>query len=264
MDEDTLAEFLGHRPPGSASMPRAPRLRPTDAEPDRTKRAPRRRTLSQKAIVDAAIRVVDLEGLGAMSMRRVGEELETGGATLYHYVAGKEELLELVIDRVIGDLELPGRPDAARWQEQVKEVVRSMRAVLAAHRDLARACLARIPVGPNALRGSEALIGIMRCGGLPDRVIAYACDLLPLYATAIAYEESLYANLGLDEDETTRYVGELREYFASLPLDRYPNVASLAGPLTAGTDGDERFEFGLEVLVRGLASLGAIEDLPRK
>ncbi|HWH12465.1 MAG TPA: TetR/AcrR family transcriptional regulator [Solirubrobacteraceae bacterium] len=255
MDDDAFAEFLGHRPPGSASMPRAPRLHPTDPDPDRPKRTPRRRTLSQKAIVDAAVRVLDEEGLDAMSMRRVGEELETGGATLYRLVASKEELLELVIDRVIGDLELPGEPDANRWEEQVKEVVRSMRAVLGAHKDIARACLARIPLGPNALRGSEALIGVMRAGRLPDQAIAYACDLLPLFAVATAYEESLYANLGLAEEDMSRYTDDIRTYFAALPLDRFPHVASLAGPLTAGSGGDERFEFGLEVLVRGLASL---------
>jgi ABC-type uncharacterized transport system permease subunit len=47
----------------------------------------------------------------------------------------------------------------------------------------------------------------------------------------------------------------VRQYFASLPPDRFPNVVALAGPLTAGTEGDERFEFGLEVLVRGIAAI---------
>lgn len=47
----------------------------------------------------------------------------------------------------------------------------------------------------------------------------------------------------------------MRQYFAALPVDRFPNVVSLAGPLTAGSEGDERFEFGLDVLVRGLAAM---------
>jgi AcrR family transcriptional regulator len=258
MDDDAIAEWLGHRKPASA-LPPAPRLRRGEPDPDpaeRPTRTPRRRTLSKQAIVDAAVRVLDAEGLDALTMRRVGQELDTGGASLYAHVANKEELLELVIDQVIGELELPGEPDPARWEEQVKEVVRSTRAVLGAHRDIARACLARIPLGPNALRGSEALIGVLRAGGLPDQVIAYACDLLPLYATATAYEESLFETLGLEHDQLMRYIGDIREYFAALPVDRFPNVASLAGPLTAGSGGDERFEFGLDVLVRGLASLG--------
>ncbi|HEX3875092.1 MAG TPA: TetR/AcrR family transcriptional regulator C-terminal domain-containing protein [Solirubrobacteraceae bacterium] len=259
MDDDLLAEWLGHRTrETSPPMPAAPRLRagaPETDGPDGPTRTPRRGTITREAVVDAAVKVVDADGLDAMTMRRVGLELDTGGASLYAHVAGKEELLELVIDRVIGELRLPGPPEADRWQEQVKDIVRSMRAVLGAHKDIARACLARIPLGPNALRGSEALIGVMRAGGLPEQVIAYACDLLPLYATATAYEESLYAKLGLGQEELGRYIGEVRTYFASLPVDRFPNVVSLAGPLTAGSGGDERFEFGLEVLVRGLAAL---------
>jgi AcrR family transcriptional regulator len=238
-------------------MPAAPRLRGagSESEPERPARTPRRRSLSQQAIVEAAVRVLDAEGLDALTMRRVGQELDTGGASLYAHVASKEELLELVVDRVIGELELPGAADGERWEEQVKEIVRSMRAVLAGHRDVARACLARIPLGPNALRGSEALIGVMRAGGVPDQVIAYACDLLPMFATATAYEESLYHSIGVGFEEIVEYVGEVRDYFAALPVDRFPNVASLASELTAGSGGDERFEFGLDVLVRGLASL---------
>ncbi len=249
-DDTTSADL-----PSADRMPQPPRMRPPPPDGSGPSRTPRRRSLSKQAIVDAAVRVLDGEGLDAITMRRVGQELDTGGASLYAHVASKDELLELVIDRVIGELELPGEPDASRWEEQVKDVVRSMRAVLAGHRDIARACLARIPLGPNALRGSEALIGVMRAGRLPDQVIAYACDLLPLFATATAYEESLFANLGMEHEDLMRYIGEIREYFAALPVGRFPNVASLAGPLTAGAGGDERFEFGLDVLVRGLAAM---------
>ncbi|MGI8803046.1 MAG: TetR/AcrR family transcriptional regulator [Solirubrobacteraceae bacterium] len=243
------------------AMPPAPRLRRGDSDgdgkPTATQPPRRRRSLSRQAIVDAALKIVDAEGLDAMTMRRVGQELETGGASLYAHVANKDELLELVIDRVIGELEIPGEPDRERWQEQLKQAVRSMRSTLAAHKDIARGCLARIPLGPNALRGSEAMIGVMRAGSLPDQVIAYACDLLPLYATAVAYEESLYAVAVPSPAEIERFVADLRDYFAALPPAVYPNIVALAGPLTAGSGGDERFEFGLDVLVRGLASVAA-------
>jgi AcrR family transcriptional regulator len=200
--------------------------------------------------------VIDAEGLTAMTMRRVAERLDTGAASLYAHVGGKEEIVELVVERVIGELELPGTPDPARWQEQLKDIVRSMRATLAAHRDLAQGCLARIPVGPNALRGSEAMIDVMKAGGVPDQAIAYSVDFLSLYATATAYEESLFMQDGqLAPEDIVRYVGELRRYFEALPADRYPNTVAMAALLTAGGAGDERFEFGLELIVRGLASL---------
>ena len=87
-----------------------------------------------------------------------------------------------------------------------------MRAVFSRHRDLARASFARIPLGENALRGSEWMIGLMRAGGLADQVIAYACDLLPLYVMAIAYEESLYDH----EDRYPRKGGSVHQRHAHL------------------------------------------------
>jgi len=153
-------------------------------------------------------------------------------------------------------VQIGAEPDPDRWQEQLKETARAIRAAFARHRDLARASFARIPLGENALRGSEWMIAVMRAGGLSDQVIGYACDLLPLYVMAISYEESLYSSEPNSPEEVAAFVAGMRDYFASLPADRFPNVVSLAGPLTAGGE-DVRFEFGLEVLVRGLAAMPA-------
>ncbi|MDQ2894929.1 MAG: TetR/AcrR family transcriptional regulator [Actinomycetota bacterium] len=232
-------------------LPPRPRM-PTRPSPAR--RATRPRTLSREVIVDAALKIIDAEGLDALTMRTVAHTLGTGQASLYAHVAHKEDLLELVIERVIGECDFDIRPDPERWQEQVKQAMREMRAVFGRHGDLARASFARIPLGENALRGSETMIGVLRAGGLPDRVIAFACDLLPLYAMAIAYEESLYSFEGATEADFDAFVGSMRSYFQNLPGDRFPHLVALAGLLTEG-DNNERFEFGLEVLVRGLAAM---------
>jgi AcrR family transcriptional regulator len=234
-------------------LPPAPRLPSRAGSP---RRVARTRTLSREAIADAALRIVDTEGLDAVTMRTVAHTLGTGPASLYAHVAGKDELLELVIERVIGEADFAVAPDADRWQEQLKEQMREMRAVFGRHRDLARASFARIPLGENALRGSEGMIGIMRAGGLPDRVIALACDLLPLYAMAIAYEESLYDYENTTAEDFDAFAAGMQDYFASLPPDRFPNVVALAAQLTDG-DNNARFEFGLDVLVRGLAAMPA-------
>ncbi len=237
-------------------MPTPPRRPVTvDEGGGRPVRAPRRRSLTREAIVDAALKVLDAEGLDAMTMRRVAHELDTGAASLYAYVADKDELIELVVERVIGEVELQGPPDPERWQEQVKQYARSIRAMFAAHADVARATFARIPLGQNALRGAEALVAVLKSGGLPDQVVAYAADLLPLYVGAVAYEESLFSQQDVSQEQVERYIGELHEYFAALPEDQFPTLKALAGPLTAGAT-DERFEFGLEVLVRGLEAMG--------
>jgi AcrR family transcriptional regulator len=187
-------------------------------------------------------------------MRTVAHSLGTGPASLYAHVGSKEELLELVVERVIGEVQLPGPPDPERWQEQLKELARTMRAAFTRHRDLARASFARIPLGENSLQGTEWLISLLRAAKLSDRVIAFACDLLPMYVMAVCYEESLYASEDVTPEVMREFTAGMARYFSSLPSDRYPNLVSLAGPLTTG-EGDERFEFGLEVLIRGLAAM---------
>ena len=99
------------------------------------------------------------------------------------------------------------------------------------------------------------MIRTLRAGGLPDQVIAYACDLLPLYVTAIAYEESLYARENVTPEVMLEFNVSMRQFYASVPPERFPNVVALAGQSDGRQRGDERFEFGLEVLVRGLAAM---------
>jgi AcrR family transcriptional regulator len=224
---------------------------PRRGRPART--APAREPLSRDRIVDAALRLVEAGGLDAVSMRSVAETLGTGPASLYAHVAGKDELLSLLFERLAGELHLP-EPDPERWQEQIKELVREMHAVLLAHRDLARVSLGTIPLGEAALRVTDRMIELLTLGGLPKQVIAYAVDLLPLYAVATAYEQSLF-NERTATEEGARYFEEVDAYFAALPADRFPHMAALAPELAEG-DAGERFEFGLDVLVAGLAAYG--------
>jgi AcrR family transcriptional regulator len=220
--------------------------------PGRRRRPPPRRTLSQEAIVDAALAVLDEGGVAGLSMRAVADRLGTGPASLYAHVESKEELLGLLIDRLAGEIPRPV-VGAAPWQEQLKGVIRDIRASLGAHRDLAQANLGTIPTGPHALDLMEAMMSVLRAAGIPDQVIAYAVDVLPLYATATAYEESIRA---AKDDPESDFVAELRAFFTALPADRFPSFVALAGPLTTGA-GDERFEFGLDALVRGIESMSA-------
>lgn len=212
-----------------------------------------RRSLTREAVVDAAIEVLDEGGIDGMNMRAVAERLGTGPASLYAHVSGKDELLSLIIEKLCGDIPLP-EIGAAPWQDQLKDAIRAMRQMFSDHRDLARASLGNIPTGPNALRLINAVLGVLRDAGLPDQVIAYAVDILPLYATATAYEESLYMAKDLP-DEGEAFIAEMRRYFSSLPADRFPHVVALAVPLTTNDSPDARFEFGLDALVRGIETM---------
>lgn len=240
------------RPVSAEELPPPPRRPSRGAATAR--RTPRQRALSLEAIVDAALAIVDREGLDALTMRAVAQALGTGAASLYAHVGSKDELLEMLIERVIGEVRLPEAPDPARWVEQLKAIGWDIRRVWAGHRDLARASFARIPIGANALRTSESMLGVMRAGGLSDRAIGLGSDLLALYVGAVSYEESLQPSDEWTPERMGEFVTALRDYFAALPADRFPNLVALAVALTEG-DGEARFDFGLEVVIRGLIAV---------
>ncbi|MEV0429896.1 TetR/AcrR family transcriptional regulator [Micromonospora sp. NPDC050495] len=223
----------------------------------RPRARPARQPLSQQAVVDAALAVLGREGLGGLSMRRVAQELGTGPASLYAHVSGREELLELLVDRASAEITVPA-PDPARWAEQVRDVARQSYRVYAAHTELALASLATIPTGPNALRVTDGLLAILRAGGVPPQPAAWFLDRLFLYIAGDAYEGALYAAKvrasGQDQRTWwTRLRAQLTEYYRSLPPGRYPQVQEYMNELMNG-DGDVRFDFGLDLLIQGVAA----------
>jgi len=173
-------------------------------------------------------------------------ELGTGAASLYWHVADKERLIHLMLDRVMGEIELP-EPDPTRWEEQVREFARAGREMFRRHRDIGLASLGRVPMGPNLIRIMEWLLAVLRGAGIPDRPATWFADLLALIAAAQSIEDDL-ATTG--DDEAIAHMGE---YLAALPADRFPNLAAVTFEMVAG-GADDRFEFGLELLLRGLAS----------
>lgn len=214
---------------------------------------PARAPLTQEAIVDAALRVLARDGAEGLKMRRVAEELGTGPATLYWHVASKDALINLLIDRVAGEIELPP-PDVSRWQEQLKEFGIRARRAFQRYPGVAGLSLGRIPVGPNLVRWTEWTLTLLRGAGVPDRIAAYAGDLFGLYLGAISYEESLGAPSPTGESlSPEQFVAMVRGYFESLPKDRFPNVHATLAELFGGGP-DERFELGIDVILRGIAS----------
>lgn len=219
------------------------------------RRAPRgsrqpRQPLTREAIVAAALEILDAEGLDAINMRRVAAELGTGAGSLYWHVNDKDELLELLFDQVVAEIRVPD-PEPDQWRSQVKEVSREIRRVCLRHGDVARIALDHWPVGPNALVFAEGLLAILRAGGLPDRACAWASGLIPSYVGWFALEEYLVRESQAGDEAGSPEA--VQDYLASLPAARFPNLFAVLGEMASG-DADERFEFGLDVLVSGLAA----------
>lgn len=208
----------------------------------------------------AAVRIVDAEGLDAVSMRRVAQEFGTGAASLYAYVANKDELLDLLVDWVMGEVadrwQYP-EPTAANWRELLRDCVLLTRDVMVEHRDLAKAFIGRIPFGPNGLRAVELQLAILRAGGVPDQIAAYVGDLLGTYVVSEAIEEDMWRSRfpSAGDEDIKAAMDEISDYLRALPADRFPNLVELARMMMyQENDGFERFELGLEIILRGIAS----------
>jgi AcrR family transcriptional regulator len=217
---------------------------------------PSKPRLSVGSIVAAGLEILAADGVDAVTMRAVATRLGTGAASLYAHVRNKSELHALLLDAVIAEVEVPAA-DPERWREQIKDFCWNQYRAMVRHPGIAAVSLAHIPTGPNALRCSEAMLAVMLAGGLSRLVAGLAVDLVTLYSTAVAFEETIWSDRAQHGDPTISegsVVAQAREYFAGLPAEQFPLLTSMADELTAG-DSDARFQFGLDMIVAGLDAL---------
>ena len=212
-----------------------------------------RAPLSRDEIVAAAIRLIDEGGLEAFSMRRLGTELDAGATSLYWHVRNKDELVDLVVDVIIGevhaDYEAHVAPDAD-WREQLAEVARALRRVMLRHRHIAPLLGERPTIGPNALDAAEHVMGILRGAGFDARGASLASGALINFASGFAIFEARSPGGSGDAPETVELARSVMAYFASLPADRYPNM--LAAARVRITE-EQQFAYGLACLIDGIA-----------
>jgi AcrR family transcriptional regulator len=204
---------------------------------------PAKEPLSRDRIVTEALRLLTREGLEGMSLRRVATALETGPASLYAYVDDLQSLQALVLDRALAAVDIRGGKRRG-WRERLKSVLESYARVLFKSRGLAQLALGAIAVGPNALRILDTLLGLLEEGGVDRATAAWAVDLLVLYVTAIAAEQS-------ERPSATDALGLVAHAIARAPADEYPHVHAASAELVSG-DGEERFAWAIEVLVSGV------------
>jgi AcrR family transcriptional regulator len=231
---------------------------PWQRTPERPARR-RRDPISRDAIVTAAVQLLDREGLAALSMRKLADELGAGAASLYWHVGSKDGLLDLVMDEIIGEANIPD-PDPAHWQDQLKQVARDQRAAILRHPWIVRVSIGRIPMGPNALRYSERILGILRAGGLPPRQAVEGYLLLIATINGFTIDETGVddsASAQLTDWETRQEASDqARDYIASLPATQFPNMTALADEF-ALADPDERFDVLIDIFVDGLSRRAA-------
>jgi AcrR family transcriptional regulator len=241
---------------------------PTDKQPApsvwvRGSRRPGRSkpTLSRERIVTEAIALVDAEGLEALSMRKLGTHLGVGATSLYWHVANKEELVELVVDEVWAEIDIPDPDDPDGWRPAFVRSAESMRAMILRHpwvsTMLAQSAMAGL--GPNAVRLSEAIIASLRSAGLSVVEADHATSALASYMLGAAGSEAAWlqmlARSGQTEEELLAQMAPAIESAVEdhprtqEVVESYIDRSATMGPAEMR---DEAFRYGLEMLLDGL------------
>lgn len=248
---------------------------------DPPRKGPRPRT-SVPEIVRAAVRVADTEGLDALSMRRVADEVGLSPMALYTYVPGKDELVQLMVDAVQGDAAADAQAETGRaaagpasaeessgsgaeapgWRERVAAIARRTRAMHLAHPWLAQVTpLSRPSLGPGTLALYEADLRAIDGIGLSDVQMDAVLTLVAEYVAG-----ATRATLAKSEAERRSGLSDDAWWAISSPVlekvfdpERYPvaaRVGAAAGAdLEAAYDPGRAFEFGLARILDGIAAL---------
>lgn len=207
-----------------------------------------RPALNPDRIIEAAVRVADRGGLHQVSMRNVGKELGVEAMSLYHHLAGKEALLDGLVNWIFSQIELP-RPRQS-WRNGMTVCATSARRVLAQHPWALGLVESRRTPGPALLRHHDGVLGCLRRNGFSVALAAHAFSVIDAYVYGFVLTE---LNLPFDGAETAdQFVDEIREL---LPADEYPHLVELITEQVVGKAYaySDEFEFGLQLVLDGLA-----------
>ena len=211
----------------------------------RKSRAP----LSRDRVLRAAVELADEGGLASLSMRRLGERLGVEAMSLYKHVANKEDLLDGIVDIVVGEIDLPAPGDD--WRTAMRRRAVSARAMFRRHPWALLVMETRTTPGATTFRYHDAVLGALRADGFTVALAAHAFAVLDSLIFGFCLQEQ---NLPFDESN----VGEMAESMMdAMPADEYPHLAEIAVEhvMQPGYDFANEFDFGLELILDGLERL---------
>lgn len=199
-------------------------------------------------ILGAAVELLDEEGAEALSMRSLAQRLGSGTATLYRHFSNRSELVSLVIDQILGEIDLDTRSLAdLPWQQSCILFAQHMFDALSRHGNVAALLIEYTPMGPNALANRERCLAVLLDNGFAPAVAAHAYATLARYVLGFAIQLSRATADGGQQD------AELSAAFHRLDSARYPATVTVADELPVPLA--DEFAFGLRLIVAGLERL---------
>jgi len=214
-----------------------------DRERRLARRRPRADGLSIERIITTAVALVDREGLEALTVRRLADDLETGSASLYRHFASRDELLVLMVDHVLGEIVFP--PPDSPGRNKVEVLSGELRRVLMDHAKLLPALTASPLLGPNAMRGAEnGLANLLDAGFVPEAAVPAYLALIDYVLGTVYFDTSSAGRAPSGERNSA-------DLIAALPAEAFPTLRAHEAAFALPTV-DEVFGFGLTTFLDGL------------
>jgi AcrR family transcriptional regulator len=212
-------------------------------DPSRRERAP----LSRERVLAEAVALADEAGMGSLTMRRLADRLHVEPMSLYYHVAGKDEILDGMVDLVFGEVELPLAE--GEWKTAMRDRAASARDALRRHPWAIGLMDSRLNAGPATLRHHDAIIGCLRGAGFSIELAAHAISAIDSYLYGYAMQE---LRLPFSSPEETAEMAVT--FLAQFPAQAFPHLAELTTQhvLQPGYDYGDEFEFGLDLILDGL------------
>ncbi|MEV4074938.1 TetR/AcrR family transcriptional regulator C-terminal domain-containing protein [Nonomuraea fuscirosea] len=201
--------------------------------------------LTRQAILEAALALADRDGLKALSMRRIGQELGVEAMSLYQHVANKDALLDGLVEQIFTQA-APPLAEAGSWQEGLREYARALLRLLLAHPNVITLVVSRPAITPQNHRLMEDALHTLRVAGLPPE---RALDMLYAVTGFVVGHVAILSGGG-DGRSPSRGIQPIPEE----ELRQTPLLAQ-ATRVRRSSDSDPRFDFALEAMLRGFDTL---------
>ena len=210
--------------------------------------AARRTPLSRDRVLQAAVVLADEGGIGALSMRKLAQELGVEAMSLYNHVANKDDILDGIIDVVASEIELP--PDGADWKTALRQTAVSAHEALLRHRWAADLWMSRGGMSQPRFRYGDTLLRALREGGFSKQLTYHAFHILESHVVGFTLHRQSFTFDSKDLRELA--AGFLREF----PADDYPDLAEhIRQHMEPSYQRQGTFDFGLELILEGLERL---------
>lgn len=206
-----------------------------------------RMPMSRERVLDAAIRLADAGGIESLSMRKLAQELGVEAMTLYYHVANKDDILNGMVDIVLGEFDLPSR--GAEWKPEIRRTAISAHEVLVLHPWAASLVLTAAGISPARLRYMDSILGCFRDAGFSAEMTDHAYHAVESHIMGFTLWE-VGMNLGSQEE----LAALATNFLESLPVEEFPYLAEHVEQhlKPRRTDDPGEFAFGLELILDGL------------